>query len=169
MTDADRPAWLSRHLDDLPAEIEPARDLWPDIERRLGRPARHGFRPGFAVAMAASLLLSVGLALFAWQALRHAEAERAATAAMVAELLAPYREIEAEQALRWQAVRAGLEPGIAASLQHDVDQLASARDTLSGALAAAPTDPVLHQLMRQVIVRHSELTEAGAHLGGMTL
>jgi hypothetical protein len=169
MSDTERPSWLTRHLDRLPAEVEPARDLWPGIEARLVGPARQWRIP----AMAASLVLSVGLALFGWQALRIAQAEREAADAMMqamaAELIRPYESIEAEQAIRWHTVRAALHPDLAVALQGDMDELSSARSTLSGALTAAPTDPVLHDLLRQVVARESELIETGARLAGSAI
>jgi hypothetical protein len=163
MTDSERPAWLARHLDRLPPELEPARDLWPGIAQRLARPERSTWRHA---AMAASLLLSAGLALFAWQTLRIAQSERAAVEAMVAELIDPYEQIQADQAARWLAVRAALHPDLAVTLQDDMTALNHARTTLSTALATAPADPALHSLLRQVVARESELIETGARLAG---
>jgi hypothetical protein len=169
MSDTARPSWLTRHLDRLPAEVEPAHDLWPGIAARLVRPRRDWRVP----AMAASLLLSVGLALFAWQALRITQAERVAiettSTATATELMSPYLRIEAEHAMRWRTVRAALHPDLAVELQKDMDTLSRARSTLSTALAAAPADPGLHDLLRQVVVREAELIETGARLGGYAI
>lgn len=56
---------LRWQLRQLPREIDPPRDLWPDIAARLERPAAPRRRPWLSVlAMAASLCLAVGLA---WQ------------------------------------------------------------------------------------------------------
>lgn len=56
---------LRWQLRQLPREIDPPRDLWPDIAARLERPVAARRRPWFAaLAVAASLSLAVGLA---WQ------------------------------------------------------------------------------------------------------
>lgn len=163
MSEHERPDWLASHLENLPAELEPDRDLWPGIGQRLTRPAntrRH------TAALAATLLISTSLALFAWQSHRAAQFERTATAAMIAELLQPYERIHAEQASRWRAVRASLHPDVMDTLEDDMHTLNEARDTLEGALVEAPTDPALHALLLQVIARERELIETGARLGG---
>jgi hypothetical protein len=162
MNDAQRPEWLTDHLDRLPAELEPGRDLWPGIAARLdrGRPSRWQ-----VPALAASLVLCAGLALFGWQAFRAAQAERLATQALIAELLAPYDHVRQEQAVRWQAVRATLHPSAADALQEEMETLTAARASLTDALARAPADPALHRLLRQVVTREAELIDAGTHLG----
>lgn len=43
---------LERLIGELPTHIEPDRDLWPDIEARLGQPRPSSRRPLFAVAAA---------------------------------------------------------------------------------------------------------------------
>ena len=56
---------LRWQLRQLPREIDPPRDLWPDIAARLERPVAPRRRPWLAaLAVAASLSLAVGLA---WQ------------------------------------------------------------------------------------------------------
>jgi hypothetical protein len=161
MSDSERPDWLDRHLEALPRELEPARDLWPGIARRL---PRRGNRHWQVSAMAASVLVAAGLALFAWQTLRVAQWEREATAALLAELIEPYEHIRTAQETRWQAVRAALDPEFAALLQEDMDELRSARSALSNALVTAPADAGLHSLYRQVVTREAELIETGARL-----
>jgi len=166
MNDESRPAWLERHLDTLPRELTPRHDLWPAVARRLTRPAR---TPWHTTAVAATLLLSVGLALFGWQAYRAAQHQSAATAAMIADILAPYEQARATQAARWLALQNTLDPVTFAALQADVATLRGARATLTAALTRAPTDPELHRLLQQVTARETELLEAGTRLDGAYL
>ncbi|MFT3791263.1 MAG: hypothetical protein QM741_09310 [Rudaea sp.] len=59
----------------LDRAVEPARDLWPQIEARIATPAtprRQWRRPAFAIAIAASVLVVAGAAFTAVH-LRHAE------------------------------------------------------------------------------------------------
>jgi hypothetical protein len=162
MTNPERPDWLAEHLERLPAELAPGRDLWPGIALRLDRRERRRWP---IPAMAACVLLGAGLALFGWQAFRAAQAERLAAEAMMAQMLEPYERTQDEQTARWYAVRAMLHPTAAEALEVEMNTLHAARASLSSALANAPTDPTLHRLLRQVVARQSELIEAGERLG----
>jgi hypothetical protein len=162
MTNSERPDWLAEHLERLPAERAPDRDLWPGIALRLDRRERSRWQ---IPAMAACVLLSVGLALFGWQALRAAQAERLAAEATMAQLLEPYERTQDAQAARWFAARAVLHPTAVETLEAEMNTLQAARESLSNALANAPTDPTLHRLLRQVLARQSELIDAGERLG----
>lgn len=166
MTDEERPDWLARHLNTLPEEIAPARDLWPGVADRLRRPPR--VRPT-TLALAATLVVSAGLALFGWQAYRAAAIERAATVAMIAGLLAPYEAIEADHAARWRTLGNTLDPAMLEVLEADRATLLQAQATLHRALAAAPADPTLHLLLKQVVAREADLLETGARMTGYAL
>ena len=166
MTEPPRPDWLSRHLETLPEELEPDRDLWPGIARHLTAPRAAPWRPG---ALAAVLVLAAGFALFGWQSHRAAQAERAATEHLVAELLDPYGAVHADQTARWRAVRPALDPDLARVLDRDMDVLVAAHASLSQSLVDAPTDPALHRLMQQVVMRRTELIETGARWRGDAL
>lgn len=166
MNDSLKPDWLRRHLDDLPEEIDPPRDLWPGVAQRLtggSRLRREKF------AMAAVLVISAGFSLFGWQAYRNAESERAATAVMIAGLLAPYEQAGAEAAARWQALAARLDPQTRSLFSAERDKLDAARALLLDALHNDPADPALHQLMQQVMGQETDLIESGTKVAGYTL
>lgn len=54
---------LAQSLGSLPREAEPARDLWPEIETRIARPADPVRRPPLLRAAAALLLFLSGVAV----------------------------------------------------------------------------------------------------------
>lgn len=54
---------LTRSLGSLPREAAPARDLWPEIEARIARPADPARRPSLLRAAAALLLFLSGVAV----------------------------------------------------------------------------------------------------------
>ena len=165
MNDEARPDWLEHHLSRLPKEIAPQHDLWPVIATRL---QGNGIAPQW-LAVAATLLLSAGLAVFGWQAYRAAESERMATEILIGELLAPYTEIQAEHAKRWLELGMTLEPNALAALADDRRTIERARATLTQALIARPGDPTLHRLMQQVMAQDADLLEAGTRVAGYRL
>lgn len=74
---------LNELIDGLPARIEPERDLWPDIEKKLGRAnkvSRLGFR-GIAAGIIAALF---ALGIFLAPNQTNSPAERPPTAAPMA-------------------------------------------------------------------------------------
>jgi len=165
VNDETRPEWLRGHIETLADEITPQRDLWPGIAARL----THSRVLPRRLAVAATLVLSAGLALFGWQAYRAAEAERAATATMIAGLLAPYQKVQAEHAMRWQALDHSLDPAGLALLESDRLTIANASASLTRALSADPGDPALHLLLQQVMAREAELLETGGRIAGYPL
>jgi len=62
MTDRERDT-LREHLDRLPRDVPPARDLWPDVARTL-EASRRRARAYRAVAMASTLAAAAAVALF---------------------------------------------------------------------------------------------------------
>lgn len=166
MNDRQPPDWLRDRLHGLPSEIDPPGDLWPGIERRLTARPRLG---AGNYAIAAMLLISAGFALFGWQAYRAAESERAATAAMIAGLLAPYEQSRAETAARWLTLDNRLDPETLSLFTSEREELDTARALLMSALRKDPADPALHQLMQQVVGREIELIESGTRVSGYSL
>lgn len=166
MKDREQPDWLRQHLNTLPSEIDPPRDLWLGVAKRLTAQSR--LRPG-NIAMAAVLLISLGFSVFGWQAYRSAESERAATAGLIAGLLAPYEQSRAETAARWSALEARLDPKTLSIFTAEREKLDTARALLMDALHKDPADPALHRLMQQVIGQETELLESGSKISSYTL
>lgn len=145
---------LRWRLRQLPAEIEPPRDLWPGIADRIGRrPARRRHPAWLAgLAIAASVCVAVGLA---WslrtpapapaRADPQAELVRLQADALTREYYAALREFEGAP------MPAPLEPALAT-----LDRSAS---DLRGALASDPEAVFLLDQLRRTYARRLSLTQ----------
>lgn len=158
MTETD----LRWRLRQLPRAIEPGRDLWPGIASNLQRPsARHSRRWLGGLAMAASMMLAVGLAWrlapapgAAVEPAALAASERVAPSPLQHEASAMTREYRA--ALR-ELAGAPMPEALSPSLQVLDDGAAQIR----AALAARPDSPVLLQQLRRTYSRRLALTQRG--------
>lgn len=142
---------LRWQLRQLPREIDPPRDLWPDIAARLERPAAPRRRPWLGVlAMAASLCLAVGLA---WQLRAPAPAKADFRAELVQrEAEALTREYQAALGqFEGAPMPAPLEPALAT-----LDQ--SAAD-IRLAIASDPEAVFLLDQLRRTYARRLTLTQ----------
>ena len=134
---------LRWQLRQLPREIEPAHDLWPGIAAGIEkRRARKPWRWTFALAMAASLVLAIGV----WMRLAplHREAAPADLTAEVVRKEAHSMTRQYQAALRELSaapVPADLKPSL-----HTLDQSAA---QIRQAIAADPDSVfLLHQLQK---------------------
>ena len=149
MTETD----LRWQLRQLPREIQPARDLWPDISPALGNHAPSLRRRGLmAIALAASLTLALGLGWRVTQAPSVAPAGDPTArllsqeaGAMTTEYEAAYRQLEISP------VAAPLAPALA-SLDRNARQVRSA-------LASNPGSVELFQQLRRIYSRRLALTQ----------
>ena len=144
---------LRWRLRQLPAEIEPPRDLFPGIAQRIARPARRSRRPWLAgLAIAASVCVAVGVA---WT-LRapvpgephdshQAEVVRREAEALTREYYAALREFEGAP------MPAPLEPALAT-----LDRSAS---DIRGAIASDPEAVFLLDQLRRTYTRRLALTQ----------
>lgn len=151
MKDDDIPGWLKAHLDTLPAGLAPARDLWPDIARRLDRP-RHSRAMVYAVA--ASVFISVTATFFTWQVFEQQRRDAAALLAaqqMLAQIQQPYLPVRAGHEARWPELRAQLDPETAAIVEQNLAIIHKANAELSKALERDPDSAVLRQLLQQTL------------------
>ena len=150
MTDTD----LRWRLRQLPREIEPGRDLWPDIAARLGAPPRRHARAawGGGLALAATLLLAFAGWRLAATPTPPAAGEEAMARVVQTEARALTLEYNAALAeYRDLPVAAEAAPGLEA-----LDR--SARDIRS-ALAASPDSVRLLQQLQRTYTRRLELTQ----------
>ena len=164
----DEKEWLQR-IADLPREIAPRRDPWPDISARIGSRARPGARSRWPWSVAAAVLLAVTAGWLFIQApgvedrpyaprvaveapepvpQAAAGALPAAVEASEVEYQAAFREFiplgQAREGLQQQTVER-LEAGWA-ELQH-------AEQALTAALTLSPGDPFLNGRMLELRAR----------------
>lgn len=153
----------------LPAELEPTRDLWPDIARRLEpkapavRPARRGWIAGLAIA--ASLCVAVGIA---WQ--QRAPSPGPATTAnttapatadsLRAELVR--READALTREYYAALREFEGAPMPADLQPAIATLDRSAQDIRGAIAADPNAVFLLDQLRRTYTHRLSLTQRAA-------
>ena len=157
MKQNDTPDWLHAHLQALPADIPPARDLWPDIARRLDRPGHSRWMP---VAAAASILISVSATWFTWHVFEQQRRDAAALVAaqqLLQQIQQPYQPVRAEYEAQWPTLRAQLDPETAKVVEHNLDIIRKANAELARALERQPDSPVLRQLLRQTMNQEMEV------------
>jgi hypothetical protein len=168
-------AELDRRIADLPKAVEPARDLWPDIEARLDEPDARG-TPGYvwwgavAAAVCAAALLPV---LLQQAPPGDVPVPTATVPAAVPESTVPGLDIAGQQLrLRNAAVTsvepgpeyraaraellqlleerlAGLAPEDREIVVRNIETIRSALEEIDGALQDNPDDPLLQELMLQ--------------------
>ena len=157
MNHNETPDWLRPHLQSLPAEIAPARDLWPEIARRLDRRGHSRWLP---VAVAASLLISVSATWFTWQVLvqqRHDAAALLAAQQLLQQIRQPYLPVRAEYEAQWPVLRAQLDPETAKVVERNLEIIHKANAELARALERQPDSPVLRQLLRQTMTQEVDV------------
>ncbi|MEQ9002300.1 MAG: hypothetical protein RIE74_01925 [Pseudomonadales bacterium] len=161
MSHQERPDWLRKHLDALPPAVPPDRDLWPGIRARLAQRRRGRWMP---LAVAASLVISLGAALFAWQAHQERLGEAERVDALLAEIQAPYRQGRAEHQARWAALRQTLDPDTAAVIERNVAIIEAASAALADAVAEAPDSAIARELLTRTLMREQTLYRQAALL-----
>lgn len=162
----ERPDWLDKHLATLPREINPGRDLWPEIAERVRRPSR-SWVP--AAAIAASVILGVGAM---WTALRVQSPVPGQTVAVAPEttpqesvqresvpemMTASFGPARARYSQDWPRIREEIGPETAAVIEHNLDIIRRANADLSLALERQPDNPALRRLLRQTLAKELDV------------
>lgn len=149
-------AELRMALRALRRDIEPERDLWPDIAAKLPpqRSARPRRSPGWPMALAASMLLALGVA---WQANVPQSAPPASTEEQVVAKPLP-KEAEA-LSVHYQAALRELDTRPApASWQPGLEALDRSADQVLAALRQSPESAQLLEQLRQIYTRRLALS-----------
>lgn len=148
----------------LPRELTPARDLWPEIEKRLARGNLLGFpakpavrRAWLAVAAAAALVVAAGLALRSrGTAPREASLEAGGTPTNVALSTQPAGVLEAEREYAKAAsvllaaldsTKERLSPQTLATVERDLQAIDQALADIRKALEKDPGSDALNHLL----------------------
>lgn len=140
--DPARLARLKAAADALPREVEPARDLWPDIRARIAKEPRHSlvFRPYLLAA--ASALIAVGAT--AWVMQQRTEQQLAdAESARVFATVTAFERSSAELTATLERRGATLDPRTRAVLEQSLRTIDEAIAEARGALDADPRNPAV--------------------------
>lgn len=141
---------LRWQLRQLPREIDPARDLWPGIAARLPAPRRRPRWLPLGLAMAASLLLAIGIGLRWLPPGQAAEPQQARM--LAAETEAMVREFEAA------LIQLGPQP-LPSELRADIETLDRSAEAIRHALRADPGSARLLDQLRRTYARRLALTQ----------
>lgn len=169
----DATARIDAQLQDLPLELEPRRDLWPDIVARLEQPAAPVVaaprgRPAWLWQAAAAVVLVAGSSLLTARLLDRpapagqsaasvpapgaAGAEGGVTAMPAA--FGPTGQLDPEYLAARQLLTQKLDQRIAAlpasaraKLEFNLGEMRRAADEINAALAEQPGDPLLEELL----------------------
>jgi hypothetical protein len=146
----DRRETLDRLLANLPRELLPARNLWPDIAYRLAR-VRRGAPP---MALAAGIVLAAAClaSLFTWAVLEGRNVPR------VLQTVSARGSFDEPNDAKYVLARdmmektfrerlALLEPATRVKIESSLELIRRAHEDIRKALAADPESPVLEQLL----------------------
>jgi len=161
----DTPDWLRPHLKSLPGEIPPARDLWPNIARRLERPGHWRWMPA---AVAASVLISVTATWFTWHVFEQQRRDAATLLAaqqLLQELRQPYVSVRADYEAQWPMLRTQLDPETVTVVERNLEIIHKANAELARALERQPDSPVLRQLLRQTMAQEVDVYQRAVAAG----
>jgi hypothetical protein len=144
-------------LASLPHELQPARDLWPDIESRLEPRRRRGT---WAWQAAAAIALVAVSSLITANLVRRADTTVARTVAPDAQaqvtkaafgpsysLNAEYDTARRQLATDLEQRLAGMPPSARQKLQANLAEMHRAAAEINAALARQPGDPLLEELL----------------------
>lgn len=146
-SDSDRaPEWLATALRELPEELSPTHDLWPDIAKSLDR------KPALwtQTAIAASIIFSVASAGFTWYLWQQRNADRAAFAAAektINSIQTPYESARVSYQQQLPQLLQNLDPETAGKVQRNLELIHKASADIAGALHKDPNDPVMRELL----------------------
>ena len=146
----EQPEWLQQALKQLPREMTPAQDMWPDIAQKLNPPRRQWM----PVALAASVILSVVSALGSWQVYQQRQDATALATLQnirLQQIESPYEFARASYRAQWPQLKTKMDAGTAQVVEQNLAIIKQARDNIAKALQTRPDDPVLQQLMRQTL------------------
>jgi hypothetical protein len=160
---------LDRRLHDLPREIPPPRDLWPEISARLARGApplispagpSHGtLQPGararrprvLPLAVAAALVGACIAGTLTW-AVMHGRADAPQRAAVFSEPRdRGYLAARATLEVGFRQQLEQLDPATRARIEASLAVIRQAREDIRKALANEPGSPVLEQLWQSTL------------------
>ncbi len=127
----------------LPEVLTPAKDLWPGIRAQIGANSRRRWLPGFAVAAAALLAVSVSLNWWFDDAAQLQPEAQVVVASPDPQLL----KVRTDLRLRVEAALLNLSPETRAVIAENLDRIELARRDIDTALQGNPDSRLLQTLM----------------------
>ena len=164
----EQPEWLRKELDTLAPELQPSRDLWPEIAHQMNRQPKQRWLP---MAVAASVLVSAMSGIFTWQMYQQRQSEQAVANAerLLQQLESPYSQARVSYAEQWPTMRANLDPETAAIVERNLEIIGNAHQELAKALKKQPDDPALQQLMRQTLAKEIEVYQVAENASRVSI
>ncbi|GJM44419.1 MAG: hypothetical protein DHS20C21_12610 [Gemmatimonadota bacterium] len=182
MTEEDR---LRTEIDALPREIEPSRDLWPEIEARISRAeappaAAAGHRSWRTEIIAAAAALLVFVA--GWGVAKLGSGpdpgpgEAGAGLAVPSEPAPDAADLDADYVAASQQLlrtleEGDLDPELVAQIRRDIESMDAAVQGFQVALAERPDDPRLERQLTEEVRRRGNVLRriAGIQIAGLQL
>jgi hypothetical protein len=152
-----QPEWLQNALRDLPQEMQPSRDLWPEIAQQINRAPRQRWVPMALAASVVVSLLSVGASFYLYQQQQVMQTDMASLT--LQKLESPYQMALARYETQWPSVKQKLDPETAAVVERNLRIIATARDELAKALHKDPNDQVVQELLRKTFSQEIDTYE----------
>jgi len=149
---------LDQQLAQLPREVAPARDLWPEVLARLEAPApRRAERRWLPLSLAAGVLLAVAAGVVGWQlgrerswsdrmAMAFTGRDRA-EAGFAVPASAAYLKTRATLERTYRERLELLAPATRFRIEQDLRTIRAANEDIRRALAADPQSAVLNRLL----------------------
>lgn len=157
---------LRWQLRQLPREITPERDLWPDIAARLPQAPRKSRRPFWqGLAIAASLSLAVGMAWFgsleSGNTLGNPQARlvEGEANAMIREYQSALAQLDPLGVLVPLDTPALQDPSLTDRVRSDLAILDHSADSIRAALKADPNSTFLLEQLKRTYARRLSLTQ----------
>lgn len=145
-----RPAWLNEALQTLPTELKPEHDLWPVIAQNLSAQTPPQRKTWHTAAIAASVVFSIGSAVFTWQLWQTRVADQKAMLAaqeMLSNLRTPFEQARVSYQQQLPTLLQGLDAETAAKIQRNLDIIKAANKEIANALNKDPNDAAMRDLM----------------------
>ena len=152
---------LAERAGALPEALTPARDLWPGIRAQMEAPHERRTLPGFAIAAAALVAVSISLTWWIGEADQLQPEVALVMAAPDPHLL----KVRTELRTRVEAALLNLSPETRAVIAENLDRIELARRDIEAALQGNPDSRLLQTLMLSTYT--NELTML-SELEGMT-
>ncbi len=164
----DQPEWLRQQLDTLQPELQPSRDLWPEIAQQINRQPKQRWVPA---AVAASVLVSAVSGIFTWQVYQQRQSDMAVANAerLLQQIESPYSQARVSYAEQWPSMRANLDPETAEIVERNLEIIGKAHQELAKALQKQPDDPALQQLMRQTLAKEIEVYQVAENASRVSI
>ena len=167
------PAWLQAHLQQLPREMEPKRDLWPAVERGVAQtlsPKKRFNQTPYALA--ASLVIALASLTYGWQSYQKqlaAEQRMAEAQQLIEQIEAPYQYARVSYQEHWSSIRQGLAPETVEVIEKNLAAVQAAQLQIIKAIKKDPGNSSLQHLMYQTLNQEMSLYKKAEKINARSL